>query len=411
MLWFITLLSIIIVGAIIYMILIYPQPELNQHAIEKLLKDFNNRIESSTQIEDENHLPLKGIRVLITGPTSGIGFTLAKLLYGLGATIIAIGRSPQRLENLEKELESMILSKPETKRIFKYTADFADLDSVQNVCKQILNDYSSIDFLINNAGVPNTSKDNGASYKTKQEYELVFGVNYLSHFLLSSSLLPLLEKSKKNPRIVYIASNFHRGVTGDELWTNSSAYAPIASGKHPKEKPIPMHAYANSKFAQLLHVRSINENQQQKHKNQKDADISMVQAVAVCPGGVRTAIHKGKKNLIASFSFPTDVSTQCIFYAMFAPLNTSNMKEDGESDVIDYLKNIPSLFCMKPHSMLSPDLRFKYLFLMAVITMPIQKFLFSHVLYHEKSDLRTYDKKRQQDLYYWSRKELSKWLK
>jgi len=427
----------------------YPQPKLDQEELHKLIHQYTHhypKVNDSTKSHDNSnsnsnmstkHHLLTGINVVITGPTSGIGMELAKILYELGATIIAVGRSSQRLANLQSELELVEKQQQQNNKVNKkttkvkrfhfYTADFDDLDKVHSVCKRIQTDFSKshIDFLINNAGLPNVSDENGEILRTKQNYELVFGVNYLSHYVLTSQLLPLLEQSPHFPRIVYIASNFHRGVTGDALLcyksTSSSLSTnhPISSGKNPLKIPEPKYAYANSKFAQLLHVRSINRLQKEKLEayrlsSSKDKPKrNTVHAVAVCPGGVRTSIHKGHKNIIGSFCFPVNVSTQCIFYAMFSPLDVTtndSFRHFKHTSIIDYVKNIPTLFFMNPPSFLSEKLRLKYLFVFAILSMPFQKFQFSYDLYAEESDERTYEQNRQQNLESWSRLALARWL-
>ena len=413
--WFLIALAAFI--TFIYTILTYPQPELDLEALHTVVQQYVKRCSDagslSVQNSNRKDLPLTGVRILITGPTSGIGMALAKQLYALGATIIAIGRSPKRLASLQSDVEKQHQEKanPKQKRFFCYTADFADLETVNAACNQIQSDFSSshIDFIVNNAGIPNLFDENGGMLRSKQNYELVLAVNYLSHYLLTSKLMPLLEKSEKFPRVIYVASNFHRGVTGDALLTNirdpislKTSYQPVASGNNFFKLPTPMHAYANSKFAQLLHVRSLN----RKHEEQADNSKSplpmnkQVHSIAVCPGAVRTSIHKGKKNLVASFTFPADLSTSCLFHALFSPPSRN----------IDYVKNLPSLSWMDPPNFLSEELRFKFLFVMGVISIPIQKFMFSRDMYYENSDDATYDLWRQDDLEKWTRKELATWL-
>lgn len=66
--------------------------------------------------------------------------------------------------------------------------------------KQINQDLSKLDVLINNAGV---YKSRVA--RTKEGFDLRFSVNYLAPYLLTKAIIPLLKKGK-NPRIINLSS-------------------------------------------------------------------------------------------------------------------------------------------------------------------------------------------------------------
>jgi len=103
--------------------------------------------------------PLVGVTVVITGPTSGLGLGLAKTLYRMGATIVAVGRSPSKLSSLNTVLASL---DNESHRVYTFVADFTDLVSVSKAADAILAKFDSLDFLINNAG-----GNNRTSYSTR----------------------------------------------------------------------------------------------------------------------------------------------------------------------------------------------------------------------------------------------------
>lgn len=70
--------------------------------------------------------------------------------------------------------------------------DLASLQSVRKFSEQALEKFPKIDVLINNAGVyyPLT-----ASQKTKDGFEMNFGVNHLGHFLLTKLLMERIKES------------------------------------------------------------------------------------------------------------------------------------------------------------------------------------------------------------------------
>lgn len=81
-----------------------------------------------------------------------------------------------------------------------------DLASIEDICRfaeEFRSRYSSLSVLINNAGILASSRQ-----LTKDGYELNFGVNYLSHFLLTNLLLDLIIPAKG--RIVTLSSVAHK---------------------------------------------------------------------------------------------------------------------------------------------------------------------------------------------------------
>jgi NAD(P)-dependent dehydrogenase (short-subunit alcohol dehydrogenase family) len=85
-----------------------------------------------------------------------------------------------------------------------YNADLASLDAVRGFAEQIKGQHTHLDVLINNAGIGARSR--GARRELSADgYELRFAVNYLSHFLLTYLLLPLIRKSAP-ARIVNVSS-------------------------------------------------------------------------------------------------------------------------------------------------------------------------------------------------------------
>jgi len=80
--------------------------------------------------------------LLITGASSGIGRSLATHFAG-GYDVIAVAR---RIERMETEYESEPWVTP-------YELDLADADAVEDLLGRLRDDYGSIPYVINNAGV------------------------------------------------------------------------------------------------------------------------------------------------------------------------------------------------------------------------------------------------------------------
>ncbi|MEE4144006.1 MAG: SDR family NAD(P)-dependent oxidoreductase [Halieaceae bacterium] len=170
--------------------------------------------------------------VLITGSTGGLGREVARALAAMGDHVIIHGRDSGRGEALAQEINEEGAGSARF-----YRADFASLDDVRLLASEITRDYGRLDVIVNNAGIA-LIKD-PVRRLSKDGYELHFQVNYLSGFLLTELLLPLLEKSPA-PRIVNVSSGSADPLDFDNLMlaTGYSAWR----------------AYGQSKLAQVMYT-------------------------------------------------------------------------------------------------------------------------------------------------------------
>ncbi|MEH7329919.1 short-chain dehydrogenase [Priestia megaterium] len=195
-----------------------------------------------------------GKTVLITGGNSGIGFEAAKALAARGAEIILAVRN----EAKGKEAKKRIKADNGNAKVTIMSLDLSDLSSIRHFANQFLQQYSSLDLLINNAGVmvPPHSK-------TKDGFELQFGCNHLGHFALTGLLLPLL-----------MATPHSRVVTVSSIAANSGEiYFDNLDGE---KGYSPMKFYRQSKLANLLFAKEL--------QNRLEAAGSTTISAAVHPG-------------------------------------------------------------------------------------------------------------------------------
>ncbi len=82
--------------------------------------------------------------------------------------------------------------------------NLADMEDIKRFCNEFRDKYSKLDILVCNAGVITLDRR-----ETKDELELQFGVNHIGHFLLTTSLLPLIQTAG-NARIVVVGSGAHK---------------------------------------------------------------------------------------------------------------------------------------------------------------------------------------------------------
>ena len=395
--------GLLVITLIISYLLQIPQPHFDFGHYTSLASEYVNAPDKGNDGGDAASI-LKGVNIVVTGATSGLGLDLAKTLHKLGGTIIAVGRSESKLANLANLLDS----KNNTKRVVTIVADLQDLDSVSAAGDKIRSKYKSIDYLINNAGLTNGPY---TKVPTPQGFDMIFGVNYLSHFLLTEKLLPSLKRSKlaSGSRIVQISSSAHVIVNGDDLVPSSSSLAPLAS-EETHTILHAMNAYANSKLAQIYHTRSLN--------REFENNNSPIKVVSVCPTWVATHIAGASAKLFLDvFGFRPDGWGQApILHAMFhKDVGAKVNKEGGIVSYNDYVTNCnllegkrlvinEYLWSLLP----VPFYREIYCQVSGVVLLFTQKF-FADVDFRETSS-DGYLMEKQDALYQWSKETISAWM-
>jgi NAD(P)-dependent dehydrogenase (short-subunit alcohol dehydrogenase family) len=173
--------------------------------------------------------------ILVTGATDGLGRRVAQVLAAKGATVLLHGRSPERLEATREELRSQTSSE----KANSYLTDFSSLAAVRDLVERIFSEHDRLDVLVNNAGIITRERK-----ESEDGYELTFAVNYLSHFLLTRLLLPLLKDSAPS-RIINVASAGQSPIDFSNLMLERGYDA--------------MKAYSQSKLAQVMFTFELTE--------------------------------------------------------------------------------------------------------------------------------------------------------
>ena len=146
---------------------------------------------------------LKGRTALITGGTSGIGFSIATAFINAGATVVITGRNEKRV------YESCCRLDNETKthgRAFGIAMDITDVIKIKSIFEKILTIVPSnnIDILVNNAGVIGKS---GISTISEVDFDSVLETNLKGPFFLSSVVGAYMRDNKIEGNILNIASS------------------------------------------------------------------------------------------------------------------------------------------------------------------------------------------------------------
>jgi len=139
-----------------------------------------------------------GRTVLITGASSGIGRAAAIKIAAAGGVPLLVARSLDKLEELKTEIEASGGS------AWAYSADLAEIDSVDDLVSRVLADHASVDFLINNAG-RSIRRSVALSYDRFHDFERTIQLNYLGTIKLIMGLLPGM-RERRSGHIVNVSS-------------------------------------------------------------------------------------------------------------------------------------------------------------------------------------------------------------
>ncbi|MDC3108168.1 SDR family NAD(P)-dependent oxidoreductase, partial [Paracoccaceae bacterium] len=90
----------------------------------------------------ENSAGLTGLKVLITGATSGLGYSTSIALAKEGAEVIAIGRDKRRLENLSDRIERTIGS------VSLVCLDLANQGTIEKLSQKLSEKFGKINIII-----------------------------------------------------------------------------------------------------------------------------------------------------------------------------------------------------------------------------------------------------------------------
>jgi|UniRef100_A0A7V6CMG8 3-oxoacyl-[acyl-carrier protein] reductase len=135
-------------------------------------------------------------KIIITGAGQGIGKAIAKKFAEFEAFIAVCDINQETAELTKKELEII------GGRSLAYKVDVSNYQEVNDIVKKIVEDFSGIDILINNAGIV---RDALLIKMSEEDFQKVIDVNLKGTFNFTKAVLPYLLQ-KRWGRIVNIAS-------------------------------------------------------------------------------------------------------------------------------------------------------------------------------------------------------------
>ena len=150
--------------------------------------------------------------IVITGATAGFGMACARLFAKNGWDIVATGRRSERLEELQKELESRF-----SISVFPISMDVRDQDAVNTGIASLPATWTErISILLNNAGLAAGKDpiDKGLS----SDWDQMIDTNIKGLLYVSQAIIPFL-KQNGSGHIINLGS-----IAGKEVYPEGNVY-------------------------------------------------------------------------------------------------------------------------------------------------------------------------------------------
>jgi 3-oxoacyl-[acyl-carrier protein] reductase len=160
-----------------------------------------------------NEKQFDGKSAIVTGATRGIGKAIALELARLGANVaFNYAKSVDEAEKVKTEIEAFGV------KAFAESCDVSDTEASGEFVKKVKEEFSSIDFLVNNAGI---TRDNLIMRMKEEEWDAVIDTNLKGAWNFSKAVLRPMMRNENGGSILNITSI--SGVVGMLGQSNYSA--------------------------------------------------------------------------------------------------------------------------------------------------------------------------------------------
>ena len=150
--------------------------------------------------------------VFVTGGSRGIGKEVALKFAENGYNVVInYVSSKTNVEELKSEFESKGV------KTLIMQADVTDKEAIDEVVKKAIEEFGSIDVLVNNAGI---TRDNLLMRMSEEEFDKVIEINLKGTYIVTKAVTKYMMK-KRNGSIINLSSVV--GVAGNAGQTNYSA--------------------------------------------------------------------------------------------------------------------------------------------------------------------------------------------
>ncbi len=222
--------------------------------------------------------------VVITGASSGIGESTARLLAGSGAKVVLGARRTDRIDALVKDITG------NGGAALGFQADVTKRSEVEALVQGAIHEHGRIDVIVNDAGIMPIAPM--AALKV-EEWDRMIDVNIRGLLFGVAAVLPIMQKQKQG-HIINMSS-----VGGFKVWAPGGT------------------VYSATKFA----VRAITEGLRMEHK------ADNIRCTIISPGAVATELpesssEEGTRENLREFykiAVPADSIARAIAYAIEQP--------------------------------------------------------------------------------------------
>ncbi|WIE09722.1 MULTISPECIES: SDR family NAD(P)-dependent oxidoreductase [Providencia] len=104
---------------------------------------------------------------LVTGASTGVGFTIAQKLYSLGAITVITGRNEVALQQAAREID------PTGQRVYAIKMNVANAQDFKTTVEKIEQQYGVLHYLVNNAGITGPHGVNIEDYPLEAWHEVI----------------------------------------------------------------------------------------------------------------------------------------------------------------------------------------------------------------------------------------------
>lgn len=150
------------------------------------------------RLQARDDIDVAGKRILLTGASSGIGEAAAEKFAAKGATVIAVARRQELLD----DLVGRITAKGGDARA--HAVDLSDMDAIDELVATVERDLGGVDILINNAG-RSIRRPLAESLDRWHDVERTMTLNYYSPLRLIRGLAPGM-RERRDGHIINVAT-------------------------------------------------------------------------------------------------------------------------------------------------------------------------------------------------------------